>query len=78
MEQLPINMLWEEREKLANTPLTKEEEERILNSYHAGGGVLCETCGKMYNRHKEYMPSGKTNDGVPWLNELCNGDLVKL
>jgi hypothetical protein len=71
-------MLWEEREKLANEPLTKDEEERILRSYRAGGDVVCESCGKTYYQHKEYKPSGKTNDGVPWLSELCNGDLVKL
>lgn len=71
-------MLWEEREKLAKESLTKDEEERILRSYRAGGDVVCDVCGRKYYDHKEYEPSGKTNDGVPWLSELCNGDLVKL
>lgn len=58
--------------------LSPEENERIEKSYRAGGDVICEICGKSYYAHKQYIPSGKTNDGMPWLNELCNGDLVKL
>jgi len=58
--------------------LTPEEDERILKSYRTSGDCVCETCGKIYYKHKAYLPSGKTNDGVPWLYELCNGNLVKL
>lgn len=58
--------------------LTSEEEDRMYKSYRAGGDVICEICGKKYYDHKMYLPSGKTNDGYPWLNELCNGNLVKL
>jgi hypothetical protein len=58
--------------------LTVEEEHRILHSYRSSGELVCEMCKKTYYKHKEYKPSGKTNDGVPWLRELCNGDLVKL
>jgi len=61
-----------------NEQLTPEEEKRMLESYRSSGDCICEICGKNYYRHKSYEPSGKTNDGVPWLNELCNGDLVKL
>ena len=71
-------MLWEERQRLANTPLTNEEDQRMIQSYRAGGDVLCKQCGKKYYDHPPYMPSGKTNNGMPWLNELCNGKLVKL
>lgn len=58
--------------------LTEEEEKRIIDCYHACGDCICDVCGKKYNRHPLYKPSGKTNRGQPWLNELCNGDLVKL
>jgi len=58
--------------------LTEEQENRINNSYRASGECICDICGKTYYKHKQYAPSGLTNDGVPWLNELCNGDLVKL
>jgi formylmethanofuran dehydrogenase subunit E len=58
--------------------LSPEESERISKSYRASGYVVCEVCGKPYSSHKLYIPSGKTNHEMPWLNELCNGDLVKL
>ncbi len=61
-----------------NNLLTPEEEARIDKFYRASGYVVCETCGKIYFEHNAYIPSGKTNDGVPWLIEICNGDLVKL
>lgn len=40
------------------------------------GGVVCPTCGKEYRRH----PHSEHRDwnGDPFLNRLCNGDLVKL
>lgn len=40
------------------------------------GSVICLTCGKEYRRH----PSSEHKDwnGDPFLNKLCNGDLVKL
>lgn len=32
---------------------------------------VCETCGLEYTRHAPVI-------GYPWLNRICNGDLVKL
>ncbi len=65
-------------EELYNT-LTDEQKSRIANFYRAGGDVVCETCGKKYYDHPMYMPSAKaTYNGQPILNEICNGDLVKL
>jgi len=69
---------WEETEKLAGQPLTKEEEDRMSKSFRASGYVTCDICGKIYYDHPAYIPSGKTNNGIPWLNELCDGKLVKL
>lgn len=71
-------MTWEEKEKLSREPLSPEEDERMMKSYRASGYVLCQICGKCYYDHRAYLPSGKTNQGVPWLVEICNGDLVKL
>lgn len=64
--------------ELVNQELTEEEDERIVLSYRACGDVICEICGKSYYQHPHYLPSAKTNDGYPWLHELCSGDLVKL
>jgi len=58
--------------------LTPEEDEKIRKFLCASGYCKCGVCGKIYYDHKAYEPSGKTNNGVPWLNELCNGNLVKL
>lgn len=71
-------LCWEDRERLSKEPLTEDEEILIRSSYRAGGEVICDVCGKKYNEHEDYLPSGKTNDGWPWLTKLCNGDLVKL
>ena len=57
---------------------TLEEENRIDKFYRACGDCVCDVCGKKYYDHQSYKPSGKTNNDVPWLHELCNGDLVKL
>lgn len=58
--------------------LTNEEEIRMIGFYRVSGDCVCSQCGKLYYDHKPYKPSGKMNRGIPWLNELCNGDLVKL
>lgn len=73
-----LHLTWEEQQKLAEEELTEEESERLRASYRASGDVICETCGQKYYQHPPYIPSGKTNQGVPWLRELCNGNLVKL
>ena len=61
-----------------NVTLTEEQEKRIENSYRASGECICDICGKTYYNHKDYEPSKFTNDGIAWLQELCNGELVKL
>jgi hypothetical protein len=40
------------------------------------GSVICKVCGKEYRRH----PHSDDRDwnGDPFLNELCDGSLVKL
>lgn len=37
----------------------------------AGGGTICQTCGKTYSEH-ELVPN------TAGLKQLCNGDLVHL
>ncbi len=43
----------------------------------AGGGVICESCGKEYRDHPHSLAVLDWN-GDPFLQVLCNGDLVKL
>ncbi len=43
----------------------------------AGGDVPCETCQKPYRSHK-LDRSILNQQGEPYINRLCNGDLVKL
>lgn len=48
----------------------------VPHSYRASGGCVCK-CGKRYDHHpmaKEHLDF----NGEPFLNRLCNGDLVKL
>jgi hypothetical protein len=40
------------------------------------GGCICDSCGREYRRHALGGPLGY--DQEPFLNRLCNGDLVKL
>lgn len=40
------------------------------------GSVICEACGKEYRRHPH--SEHRDFDDNPFLNRLCNGDLVKL
>jgi hypothetical protein len=59
--------------------LTDEEEDRLQNSYRCNGDMICDICGKSYDRHPLSELSARVSyDGVPFLNELCNGELVKL
>jgi len=59
--------------------LTEEQENKINNSYRASGNCICDICSKKYYDHKDYEPSKLTHwQGECWLQELCNGDLVKL
>lgn len=46
-------------------------EEIIPPWYRTSGQLICEKCGKEYYDHPEY-------EDYKWLNQLCNGDLVKL
>lgn len=62
-----------------DSPISKEEEDRINKAYRTSHQILCETCGKTYLQHPMYLPSGRVSyDRHPFLHELCNGDLVKL
>jgi len=42
----------------------------------AGGGCVCVTCGREYRSHPHSEHRDWNDD--PFLNRLCNGDLVKL
>jgi hypothetical protein len=42
----------------------------------ADGRVVCEKCGKPYNKHPH--TEHRDFNGDPWLRELCDGSLVKL
>ena len=42
----------------------------------AGGGVVCQLCGREYRRHADSEHRDFNDD--PFLKRLCNGELVKL
>lgn len=42
----------------------------------ASGACICPVCGKEYRQHPLGGPKGWQDE--QFLNELCNGDLVKL
>ncbi len=43
----------------------------------ASGDCPCPVCEKPYRKHP-HDPRYRDWNGEPWLNRLCNGDLVKL
>lgn len=43
----------------------------------ASGECVCKECGKIYYKHP-YAMNYLDFQGEPYLNKLCNGDLVKL
>lgn len=53
-----------------------QPSEQPVNFRRAGGGVLCDLCGAEYRRHPHSEHRDFNDD--PFLNRLCNGDLVKL
>lgn len=58
----------------AGEPLVTEPKHEHYR--RAGGKVRCEKCGEIYYKH----PYSEHRDwqGDPWLNRLCDGELVKL
>lgn len=48
-----------------------------LHFIRAGGDCICGKCGKSYFDHPLYEKAIDWQ-GEPWLNQLCNGLLVKL
>jgi hypothetical protein len=47
--------------------------------YRASHLMVCEGCGKLYIQHPNEMdPEYLDCEGRPFLNRICNGDLVKL
>lgn len=45
--------------------------------YRASGDCICKQCGKKFYDHP-MAKEIKGYNGEPFLNRLCNGDLVKL
>lgn len=67
--------------RLAANPFHNRAAETMGNDEQpdfrrTSGGCICAACGKEYRRH----PHSEHRDfnGDPFLNRLCNGDLVKL
>jgi len=57
---------------------TRAVMREIAEFRRASGDVLCETCGAPYRKHPlAREPEALGFDG-PFLNRLCNGELVKL
>jgi hypothetical protein len=47
------------------------------NYWRASGECVCEACGKKFYGHPDYLEC-LDRDGVPFLKEICGGQLVKL
>ena len=66
---------YKEHDELGNAPhLLSEEDRKKLDDgkmIRAGGGCICEACGKEYYDHPSVM-------GALWATKLCDGSLVKL
>jgi len=56
--------------------LEKSEDDIMLEAYRAPHNMVCNTCGKQYVNHP-LVENLKYND-EPYLNVICNGDIVKL
>lgn len=66
---------WKAKGWLATTGETHDElADRF---YRASGDCICDTCGKKYYSHP-YATEARDRDGTPYLNVLCDGDIVKL
>ena len=63
------------RGKLVETGLTVEEV--AAKMHRASGLVVCDECGKEYYDHP-YVAECRTDEGMPFLHLICNGDIVKL
>ena len=66
---------WEAKGWLTTTGETHDE--LAVRSFRASGDCICDTCGKKYITHP-YATEARDQDGTPYLNVLCNGDIVKL
>lgn len=56
------------------------EQQRLhaeqCRAYRAPHDMTCEICGKTYLKHPD--TEHRDSSGAPYLNRLCNGDIVKL
>jgi len=61
--------------KLVDTGKTHDELE--IGFYRASGLCVCNVCNKLYYDHP-YANEARDQEGAPYLNVLCDGDIVKL
>jgi len=57
--------------------MSEESDERLQKAYRANGELICKECGKDYYSHPLCYEFLNFYD-EPFLNILCNGDIVKL
>ena len=57
------------------------DDEIAKKMFRTSGMCICETCGKVYYKHKyvaNCLTAGWDGTPVPFLRVICNGDIVKL
>lgn len=65
---------WRAKGRLVDTGKTHDELATIF--YRASGLCTCDECGKDYYSHP-YAYEAQDRDGEPYLQVLCNGDIIK-
>lgn len=61
-------------DRVTRVPFVSDED---FEYERAGGGCVCEDCGKTYRDHPDDLDH-PSYDGMPGLVRLCDGRLVKL
>jgi hypothetical protein len=68
---------WREHDKRIVDALPAVPLRHYPDFVRAGGGVVCESCGRTYYRHP-LDPRYVDQDGNRFLNVTCDGRMVKL
>lgn len=72
-------MLLSELHGRGRMPKNEREQAEVEGVYRMSGHVLCDVCEKFLSEHPPALEPHLLNfQDEPYLNRLCNGDLVHL